>query len=125
MQQLAVKIWLSDNLRVSKTYIRLISFFLEVRGVLEHPEHPAGNATALLIIYNDSVHAVLVSQHTGKVLISACISACQGSSVTCCPALLARFYKLKLEYLYETHYMVCCPMRIQDCGLYGVLQRQH
>ena len=35
------KIWLSDNLRVSKTY------FLEVRGVLEHPEHPSGNATVL------------------------------------------------------------------------------
>ena len=34
------KIWLSDNLRVSKTY------FLEARGVLEHPEHPSGNATA-------------------------------------------------------------------------------
>ena len=30
------KLWLSDNLRVSKTY------FLEVRGVLEHP---SGNAT--------------------------------------------------------------------------------
>ena len=35
------KIWLSDNLRVSKRHI-----FLEVRGVLEHPEHPSGNATA-------------------------------------------------------------------------------
>ena len=34
------KLWLSDNLRVSKTY------FLEVRGVLEHLEHPSGNATA-------------------------------------------------------------------------------
>ena len=42
-QFMVSKIWLSDNLRVSKTYIRL----MEVRGVLEHPEHPSGNATAL------------------------------------------------------------------------------
>ena len=38
------KIWLSDNLRVSKTY------FLEVRGVLEHPEHPSGNATGCILL---------------------------------------------------------------------------
>ena len=60
------KIWLSDNLRVSKTY------FLEVRGVLEHPEHPSGNATGKYSTFEYSVYAVYY-KYKNYVICTQCV----------------------------------------------------